>query len=154
MVRGLQADSRATYTVHPVSAPEGALTVSSQGQILTAVAANNLTGRVRIVVSFEGQNVSASVDVNITNYNSLGVQANPFPAYTNSGGVAVSNLSIIEGLSPRVFERAHLSLLMQLMDGREQRLTSGATFGLVTEDDGVDSSVSGRVLSVAAVGSL
>ena len=154
VVRGLQADSRATYTVHPVSAPEGALTVSSEGQIITAVAARNLTGRVTIVVTFEGQNVSASVDVNITNYNSLGVQANPFPAYANSGGVAVSNLSVIEGLSPRVFERAQLSLLMRLMDGREQLLTSGASFAPTTEDDGADSSVSGRVLSVAAVGSV
>lgn len=150
VVRGLEADDRVRYDVESITAPQDAVSVTSQGRIIPS--RRNLTGTVRIVVSFEGQNVTAAVNVTITNYFNMVVEANPYPVYQNSGAVAVTNLSIIEGVVPVRFERLFLSLRMHLLDGRSRLLTSGVSYTSTSGNETVNPTVNGRVLSVASSG--
>jgi len=64
----LQGDSRTHYAVTTVSGDDGIITVSPTGAVTTTNASLNLTGIARITVTFDGQNVSDSVVVRVTNF--------------------------------------------------------------------------------------
>ena len=76
---------------------------NSTGSIVTATHTSNLTGTARITVTFEGQNVSDSVVIRVTNFRSIEVVARPEPAYSGSGTVVVGSLNPIDGVTPTTY---------------------------------------------------
>ena len=112
----LASDSRVRYTVAGTSTTSDAISIDADGRIIASV--NAATGNLTIAVSFEGQSVSAIVNVVITNYQSIEVQAKPYPTYSGSGYAQSSfTLSRIAGVTPRQYQQAMLSLRMVMMDG-------------------------------------
>ena len=137
-VDGLANDTRIRYTVTGTSTTRDAITIDADGRIVAAV--NATTGNLTVAVTFEGQPVSAIVNVVITSYQSIEVQAKPYPAYPGVGSAqSAFSLSRIAGVTPRQHQQATLSLRMVMMDGSVMNLdtASGASIFAVLPATGV-----------------
>ena len=153
-ISNLQADTRVSYSIELGTAEDGAISIDDSGVITAGPAASNLTGTVAIQIEFEGQNVSASVAITITNYRDIEVEALPFPSYAGSTNVELTQISLIEDVSPRQWQQAQLQLRMTLMDGRNT-LLSNVVLAAQASDESVDASISSgttRVLTATAGG--
>lgn len=105
----LEGDERTSYRVIDNGTPGDAVRVSTGGMV-TALA-GNLTGIHQVEVTFEGQNVTAIVDVTIVNYNAIEVQATPFPTAAGQSRGSFT-LSRINHVTPRQYQQATVSLIM------------------------------------------
>jgi hypothetical protein len=77
-------------------------------------------------VSFTHESVVASASVEVTDYQSMSVVANPQPSYGGSTAVDASTLARVFGTSPTTYQQASMTLRMLLRNGASFTATSPA----------------------------
>ena len=140
----LQTDSRALFT----ASEDAPFTVNSNGTVFAR--ANGAVGIGFVTVTFNGQNVTDVVTIEVTRFASLSVVALPEPAYPGSSSVSVKTLSAIEcTTNPVQFQKAKLQVTIILQNGVEKRIPpqftrfrvadaqSGATSDILSEAERV-----------------
>jgi len=145
--RNVQADSRTHYTVEWLTGNADTFALNtSTGTIVTAEHTRNRTGVARITVTFDGQNVSDSVDVRVTNYWAVSVVARPSPTYSGSSSVVVRSVHPISGVTPEQYEEVRVEMRMHLMAGSnplsDTVLPLGQVqFSIVQQSNGIQAQV-------------
>jgi hypothetical protein len=148
--KNIQTDNRTKYEV-PAGAP---FTVDGDGKIN----ANNKgkVGEANVTVTFDGQDVTETILIIVTKYESLEVTASPEPAYSGSADVDASTLSPIACTDPTLYQQAKLRVRMVLENGQTKDLAAGVTtFNIVVTDGDDDILVEvARVLTAGGVGTV
>jgi len=142
----LQGDARTQYSVTSLSGSISLLNVSRNGAIATADASQNRTGVARVTVSFIGQNVTATVDITVTNYRDIEVVAVPNPSYSGSTSIRLTSLHPIANVTPPQYEKATATMRMLMMAGSrslaDRDLSNSVATYALSSDPGVLAAVS------------
>jgi hypothetical protein len=127
-----ERDARVVFTV-PDTAP---FTVSNVGAV---TALSNAVGTANVIVSFQGQNVTASVKVEVARYRFLEVTAVPEPSYPGSGAVDARRLAPLTCTDPTMYQQARVNVQMHLTNGATKLLEAQYTSLAVESTSGDDS---------------
>lgn len=108
---GVERDRRSTFEIS-AGAP---FSVNSNGTVVAS--SNGVVGVGTIAVYFAGQNVTATVDVEVAKFDDLVVKAIPEPSYSGSNALSISSVSAIQCTSPPLFQRARSTVSMHRTNG-------------------------------------
>lgn len=94
-------------------------TISTLPSEIAARIGRGVESEIAVQISFDHENVTTTVAIQIAGFVSLRVHATPWPSYSVSDEVFITNLSRIFGTAPPLYQEASLVTTMLLTNGVE-----------------------------------